>query len=112
MSKQTTYRYPTQIMPGVDVKSQLPPATDFRFIAIMRQLQAAQTALEAIPAKFTVTGTPTHSFPADPAGAYTGLATGLGGTPYGAVADLNTLRAVVSTLIGVVRQLVTDVGSV
>jgi hypothetical protein len=59
---------------------------------------------------YTLTGTATRTFPTDPSSAYTGLATGLGSSPYAAVADVNTLRGVVSTLLGVVRQIVADLG--
>jgi len=62
----------------------------------------------ARPAAYTLAGTATRTFPTDPTGAYTGLATGLGSSPYAAVTDLNTLRGVVSSLEGVVRQVVQD----
>lgn len=62
------------------------------------------------PAAYTLAGTPTRVFPADPSAAYTGINNLQAGTPYAQVADLNTLRGVVSTLLGVVAQLQTDLG--
>jgi hypothetical protein len=68
-------------------------------------------AAVARPGSYTLAGSATRVFPADPSVAYTGLATGLAATPYAAVADLNTLRAAVSSLLGVVRQIETDLGA-
>jgi len=61
-------------------------------------------------AAYTLAGSATRTFPTDPSGAYTGIASGVGGTPYAQLTDLNTLRTAVSTLIGVVRQLTSDLG--
>ena len=57
------------------------------------------------PAQYTLSGSLTRVFPTDPTVAYTGAADG-----EAKLADLNTLRTVVSTLIGVVRQIVRDLG--
>lgn len=65
----------------------------------------------ARPASYTVAGSATRTFPTDPSGAYSGIDNAQGGTPYAQLTDLNTLRGVVSSLEGVVRQLVTDLGS-
>lgn len=59
---------------------------------------------------YTVAGTPTRTFPADPSVAYTGINNAQAGTPYAQVTDLNTLRGVVSSLLGVVNQLAKDAG--
>lgn len=60
---------------------------------------------------YTLAGSATHTFPTDPSSAYTGIDNAQAGTPYAQVADLNTLRAVVSSLEGVLRQLVSDFGT-
>lgn len=65
----------------------------------------------ARPAAYTLSGSATRTFPTDPSVAYTGIDNAQAGTVYATVADLNTLRAAVSTLIGVVRQGWTDLGN-
>jgi hypothetical protein len=67
-------------------------------------------AAVARPAVYTQTGTATRTFPTDPSSAYTGIDNAQAGTVYATVADLNTLRGVVSSLLGVVRQVVDDLG--
>lgn len=102
----STIRVPPQILPGVPMDPQIPQShTTDRTYAILRELQSVEAALKALPATYTLTGTATKIFPANPTAVYTGAADG-----EAKLADLNTLRGVVSTLIGVVRQLVTDVG--
>jgi hypothetical protein len=64
----------------------------------------------ARPAAYTLTGSATRTLPTDPSGAYTGIDNLQVGTVYATVADLNTLRGAVSSLLGVVRQLLTDLG--
>lgn len=61
-------------------------------------------------AAYTPAGTATRTFPADPSSGYTGVDNAQAGSVYALVADLNTLRGVVSSLLGVVRQLVQDLG--
>jgi hypothetical protein len=56
------------------------------------------------PANYTLAGSATRVFPADPSVAYSGMGTA-------SVTDLNALRVVVSSLLGVVRQLQTDLGT-
>lgn len=63
---------------------------------------------QALPSAYTLTGSVTRTMPTDPSGAYTGIDNAQAGTPYATVADLNTLRSAVSSLIGIVRQLLTD----
>lgn len=63
---------------------------------------------QALPSAYTLTGSATRTMPTDPSGAYTGIDNAQAGTPYATVADLNTLRSAVSSLIGIVRQLLTD----
>ena len=65
-------------------------------------------AAVARPAAFTLAGSATRTFPTDPSAAYTGIDNAQAGTVYAQVADLNTLRGVVSSLLGVVRQIVVD----
>lgn len=65
----------------------------------------------ARPAAYTLAGSATRVFPTDPSAAYTGINNAQAGTPYAQVTDLNTLRTAVSTLIGVVRQMATDLGN-
>jgi hypothetical protein len=71
-------------------------------VSLFGQTEATQ------PTAYTPHGTATKTFPADPSAAYNGLADGQPATPYAAVADLNTLRAAVSSLEGVVAQIVAD----
>jgi hypothetical protein len=111
-TKPSPYRLPIQLMPGVDIKPQVAPVVDMRFIQIMRQLQAAQTALEAIPGAFSVTGVKTHLFPGDPSSAYSGIDNTHAALVYAQLSDLNALRGIVSSLLGVLAQLVSDVGAV
>lgn len=59
---------------------------------------------QAVPAAYTLTGSATRTFPTDPSSAYTGIDNAQGGTPYAKVADLETLRGVVSSILGVMRQ--------
>ncbi len=66
----------------------------------------------ARPAQYTLAGSATRTFPTDPSGAYTGVDNLQVGAVYATVADLNTLRAVVSSLEGVLRQVVSDLGDV
>lgn len=63
------------------------------------------------PAAYTLTGSATRTMPTDPSGAYTGINNAQAGTVYATVADLNTLRAVVSSLLGVERQHLVDMGA-
>lgn len=65
----------------------------------------------ARPGAYTLTGSATRTMPTDPSGAYTGIDNAQAGTVYATVADLNTLRGVVSSLLGVQRQHLTDMGS-
>ncbi len=65
----------------------------------------------ARPASYTVAGSATRTFPSDPSGSYTGIDNAQAGSVYAQLADLNTLRGAVSSLLGVVRQLVADLGS-
>lgn len=62
-------------------------------------------------AAYTLSGSATRVFPTDPSVAFTGINNAQAGTPYAQVTDLNTLRVAVSTLIGIVRQGWTDLGS-
>jgi hypothetical protein len=59
------------------------------------------------PAAYTLAGTATRTLPTLPPD-FSGLASGQAGTPYAAAADLNTLKARVAELEGVVRQLIAD----
>lgn len=63
------------------------------------------------PAAYTLTGSATRTMPTDPSGAYTGINNAQAGTVYATVADLNTLRAVVSSMLGVERQHLVDMGA-
>jgi hypothetical protein len=65
----------------------------------------------ARPSSYTLAGSATRTFPTDPSSGYTGIDNLQAGTPYAQVSDLNTLRAVVSSLEGVVRQLTIDLAS-
>lgn len=65
----------------------------------------------ARPSAYTLSGSATRAFPSDPSSSYTGIDNAQAGTVYATVADLNTLRGVVSSLLGVVRQIATDLGS-
>lgn len=65
----------------------------------------------AKPAAYTLAGSATRTMPTDPSGAYTGINNAQAGTPYAQLTDLNTLRGVVSSLEGVIRQLLTDLGA-
>lgn len=103
----STIRVPPQYVPGQPMNPQSPQQTHTidRVFQILRELQSVEAALKAIPASYTLTGTATRVMPSPPTAVYTGAADG-----EAKLADLNTLRGVVSTLIGVVRQLVVDVG--
>ena len=65
-------------------------------------------AAQLLPAAYTLAGTVTRTFPADPSVAYSGIDNLQMGTVYAQLTNLNTLRGVVSSLEGVVRQLITD----
>lgn len=65
----------------------------------------------ARPASYTVTGVATRTFPTDPNTAFTGIDNAQAGTPYAQVSDLNILRLGIRAILGVLRQIVTDVGS-
>jgi hypothetical protein len=69
------------------------------------------TTAVARPSTYTLSGAVTRTMPTDPSSAYTGIASGVAGTPYAQLTDLNTLRTAVSSLVGVVRQILTDLGS-
>jgi hypothetical protein len=65
----------------------------------------------ARPSAYAVAGSLTRTFPTDPSSAYSGIDNLQAGSVYAQAADLNALRGVVSSLIGVMRQLVTDLGA-
>lgn len=65
-------------------------------------------AAQALPAAYTVSGSATRAMATDPSSAFTGIDNAQVGTVYAQLADLNTLRTAVSTEIGVMKQLLSD----
>lgn len=91
----------------------LPTGTGFQLgSAANQKFSVLGAAPIARPAAYTLAGSATRTFPADPSVSYTGIDNAQPATPYASVADLNTLRGVVSALEGVVRQLAQDLGEV
>lgn len=95
----------TSIVGGTSTGTQLLTAAN-------QKLGVMGAAPIARPAAYTLAGSATRTFPADPSVSYTGIDNAQPATPYASVADLNTLRGAVSALEGVVRQLTQDLGEV
>jgi hypothetical protein len=64
----------------------------------------------ARPSAYTLTGSATRIMPSDPSSAFTGIDNAQVGSVYATLADLNTVRSALSSVLGVLRSILTDFG--